>query len=127
LFPRWARRIEIYDGGAALWEVRAVQTGLLIQSGRQYLMKLNMRADAPREIMFGVWQDHAPWQALGCCEGLSLSQEWQTICRQFTATQDESHGCMGFWLGGWEGAVEVRRWSIEIVKPNLFLALKEDA
>ncbi len=127
LFPEWARRIEIFDGGAERWEIRAVHGGLNIQSGQQYLMKLKMRADQPREIMFGVWQDHEPWQALGYCEGLSLSQEWQTIWREFTAPVDERHAYMGLWLGGHAGSVDVRGWSIETVNTNLSADAKADA
>jgi hypothetical protein len=117
LFPLPARRIDIVDGGTVVWTVRAVRDGLAIRSRQQYVIRLKMRADKPREIMFGVWEDHAPWKALGCCEQLRLSAAWQTVSRRFTASADDRQSYLGLWLGGMPGSVELRRWSISAV-PN---------
>jgi hypothetical protein len=74
-----------------------------------------MRADKPREILFGVWQDHAPWQAAGFSEQFRLSDHWQCIRRRFTAVDDEPRGYLGLWLGGDAGSVDVRRWTIRAI------------
>jgi hypothetical protein len=109
------RRIEISSGDPVLWKVRAVRGGLAIRCGQQYEISLKMRADKPREILFGVWQDHAPWQAAGFTEQLRLSDRWQRIQRQFTAMDDEPQGYLGLWLGGDAGSVDVRRWTIRAI------------
>jgi 4-hydroxybenzoate polyprenyltransferase len=116
-FPLPARRIDIADGDPVLWKVRAMRDGLAIRSRQQYVIRLEVRADKPRDIMFGVWEDHAPWKALGCCEELRLSAAWQTFSRQFTASADDRQSYLGLWLGGMPGSVELRRWSISAV-PN---------
>jgi 4-hydroxybenzoate polyprenyltransferase len=114
-FPLLGRRIDIADGGALLWQVRAVRDGLNIRSQQQYVIRLKMRADRPREILFGVWQNHAPWEDMGCCEPLRLSAAWQTVSQLFTARADDRHSYLGLWVGGMPGSVELRRWSISAV------------
>ena len=124
IFPLPMRRIEIADGSPVLWTVRAVHDGLSIRSRQHYVIRLKMRADQPREIMFGVWQDHAPWNDLGCCEQLHLSTAWQTVSRQFTAHADDRESYFGLWVGGMQGSVELRRWSIKAVAAKALPAVR---
>ena len=124
-FPLPARRIDIEDGGGFLWKVRAVRDGLAIRARQQYVIRLKMRADRPREIMFGVWQDHAPWEDLGCCDQLRLSSSWQTVSRQFVARDDDQQSYLGLWVGGKPGSVEVRRWSISAVPHRALTSQQE--
>jgi len=125
LFPRPARRIEVGDGELDFWKVRAVRAGLAIRSGQQYRINLKVRADRSRTILFGVWQNHEPWETRGYCEQLCLSSKWQHVQREFTANDDEPHGYLGLWLGGDPGSVEVRCWSISAVGPRV-LARQEN-
>jgi 4-hydroxybenzoate polyprenyltransferase len=125
LFPLPGRRIDIADGGSGLWKVRAVRDGLSIRSHQQYVIRLKIRSDRPREIVFGVWQDHPPWDDMGFCEPLRLSAAWQTISRRFTARADDRQSYLGIWVGGMPGSVELRRWSIRAVPPGPLPAWQE--
>jgi len=114
-FPRLARRIDITASGTLPWEIRAMRPGVSVRSGQHYAIQLKMKASQPRTITIGVWQDHAPWGGLGLYENLALSGAWQTISREFTASEDDTRGYLGLWLGGNSGSLEVRQWSIRPV------------
>jgi 4-hydroxybenzoate polyprenyltransferase len=112
LLPRLGIRIAVRQSGFALWNIRLVRSGLKLREGGQYQIRFQVRSSRTRKIMFGVWQDHEPWEGLGYIEGLEVSREWQTIWRTFTARENDRHGYFGFWLGGEPGSVDIWRCSV---------------
>lgn len=112
VLPLIDARVEIEHGGTDPWNVRLVRPGLTVRAGQQYRVHLMVRADRERRILFGVWQDHAPWEGLGLCEEWTISSRWLHISSRFIARDDDAHGYLGLWLGGETGSVEVRRCSI---------------
>jgi hypothetical protein len=114
--PRPGARVAIDVPGPERWSIRLARPGLVLRSGRQYRIRFRVRAANARSIMFGVWQDHAPWDGIGLCEELSVSERWQKIDRQFHAALDEKHGYFGFWLGGEPGSVDLSGCSIRPIR-----------
>jgi hypothetical protein len=110
--PRLGTRVAIRRSGSALWNVRLARPGVRVLGGAAYQVRFKVRSDRSRSIMFGVWQDHAPYQALGHCEQLQVTTEWQTVWRTFSASSDERRGYFGFWMGGEAGSVDVWRCSV---------------
>ena len=118
IIPRLITRIHIRQAGSERWHVRLAQPGLAVQRGAVYLVKFRIRAPHPRKILFGAWQDHTPWEGLGCCEQLAVSPAWQTVWRCFTATTDDRHGYFGLWLGGEAGSIDVWRCTVQLATPQ---------
>jgi 4-hydroxybenzoate polyprenyltransferase len=112
LFPRLGTRVRIQEPGSDPWNIRITHPGLKVASGGVYRVKFKVRADRSRNIKFGVWQDHEPWQNLGFCEDFAVTSEWKSIWRRFTATGDDRHGYFGFWMGGEPGSVDIRLCSV---------------
>ena len=105
IFPRLLTRVRIGRGGSERWNVRLARPGLRLCRGREYLVRYIVRADRTRKLTFGVWQDHAPWEGLGCCEEIEISTGWQIVRTRFTASHDDTRGYLGFWLGAEAGSV----------------------
>ncbi len=118
-FPLIDARIEIERSGTDAWSIRIVRPGLTVRAGQRYRVSLTVRADCTRRILFGVWQDHAPWEGLGFCEERQISRNWLHISKKFTAGKDDASGYLGLWLGGESGAVEVRQCSIRASGPKI--------
>jgi len=117
-FPRLGTHVHIGKGGPDRWSIRLVRPGLPIRGGSEYLARFKVRSDRNRKIVFGIWQDHEPWEPLGHCEELQVSPEWQTVWRTFTATGDDRYAYFGFWLGGEQGSVDVWRLVMRKVHPS---------
>jgi 4-hydroxybenzoate polyprenyltransferase len=112
LLPRLGTRVAIRRSGTALWNVRLARPGVQVRHGAEYQVKFKVRSDRVRSIVFGVWQDHAPYEAVGHCEQLEVTPEWQTVWRTFAASSDEPRGYFGFWMGGEAGSVDLWRCSV---------------
>jgi 4-hydroxybenzoate polyprenyltransferase len=110
--PRLGIRVAVKQSGFALWNIRLARPGLKLCEGAQYQIRFKIRASRTRTIMFGVWQDHDPWEGVGYCEELEVSREWQTVWRTFTANSHDRHTYFGFWLGGEHGSVDIWRCSV---------------
>jgi 4-hydroxybenzoate polyprenyltransferase len=116
VFPRLGTSVHIRRSGLDRWSIRLARPGLAVSCGSDYQARFKIRSNRNRKVVFGLWQDHAPWESLGYCEELEISTEWQTVWRTFTATADDRHGYFGFWLGGEDGSVEVWRLSVRAAK-----------
>ena len=112
LIPFLGARVVIRIAGQDRWNIRMARPGLAVIAGQEYHIRFLARANRNRKIFFGIWQDHAPWDGLGYCEELTLSNKWQTIGRKFTATSEDRQGYFGFWLGGDVGTVDLLICSI---------------
>jgi 4-hydroxybenzoate polyprenyltransferase len=111
-FSPASTRVAIKTSGPELWSVRLALPGLAVRNGAEYDVKFNIRADRSRTILFGVWQDHAPWELLGFCEHLEVTPDWHMVERTFAANSDDRHSYFGIWMGGNAGSIDVSRCSI---------------
>ncbi len=117
-FSPASARVAIKSSGPELWSIRLALPGLAVRNGAQYAVKFNIRADRSRTILFGVWQDHAPWQVLGFCEHLEVTPDWHMVERTFATDSDDNHSYFGIWMGGSPGSVDVSRCSIHPAAPQ---------
>jgi len=92
--------------------------GLAVVADQEYHIRFLVRSTRSRNILFGIWQDHAPWDCLGYSEELAISSRWQAIGRRFTATTGDSQAYFGFWLGGQPGTVDLLICSIRAIGPK---------
>jgi 4-hydroxybenzoate polyprenyltransferase len=106
-FPRIGGRIVLPTPGPDAWSVRLARPNLHLRAGTQYRIRFLIRATRPRTITVGLWQDHAPWQSLGYSETLHLTRSFRAVQRTVTATADDPHSYLGFWLGGQPGAIDL--------------------
>jgi len=113
--PRLGTRVAVLRSGSELWNVRLARPGLQLRQGEEYRIRFGVHATRPRRIMFGVWQDHAPWEQLGHCEQFEVSSKWRLVQRTFIALSDDPHAYFGFWLGGDPGSVDIVLCSIRPV------------
>jgi len=118
LFPNWGVRIGILQSGRERWNIRVTRTGFAIRAGREYRMRLKVRADLTRRIVFGVWRDHAPWDCVGHCEELEVLSQWQMVEWRFVASAGEALAYLGVWLGGDCAALELCECSLRAIPPE---------
>ena len=118
IIPWRGARVAINQSGPARWNVRLARPGLAVTAGSEYQIRFKVRAARHRTIVFGVWQDHAPWDGIGYYEELQVSPEWQVVDRSFTATSDDPQGYFGFWLGGEPGIVNLFTCTIRATNPE---------
>ena len=116
--PFLGARAVVRNAGPERWSLRMARPGLSVIAGQQYHIRFLVRATRNRSIVFGIWQDHAPWSDLGYCEELAVDNKWQVIGRKFTAINDDRQGYFGFWLGGECGTVDLLVCSIRPVGPK---------
>jgi 4-hydroxybenzoate polyprenyltransferase len=116
--PFLGGRVRVLQCGSNRWNIRLARPGLAVVAGREYRIRFAVRASRNRNITFGIWQDHAPWEGLGHCEDLPVSTKLQVIQRKFTATADDPSAYFGFWLGGEPGAVDLLMCSIRPTGPK---------
>jgi hypothetical protein len=112
LLPGRGTRVEIDRPGLEPWNICLQRPGLVLREGSQYRIDLTIRSDHARRIVFGVWQDHPPWDNLGFFEETKISEHWVLLSRRFAAARDEEQAYLGLWLGGEDAAVEVRRCAL---------------
>ncbi len=118
VIPFLGARVAIGKSGSDRWSIRMARPGLAVTSGLEYHIRFLVRSTRNRNILFGIWQDHAPWEGLGYCEELTISGKWQVIGRKFTATTSDPQGYFGFWLGGEPGSVDLLVCSIRPTGPK---------
>ena len=112
LIPFLGVRVVVRESGSDRWNIRMARPGLAVVAGKEYHIRFLVRATHNRNILFGIWQDHAPWEGLGYGEELAVSNKWQVIGRKFTASTSDPQGYFGFWLGGEAGTVDLLICSI---------------
>lgn len=110
--PNASTRVAIRSSGAEQWSIRLCRPGIAVRAGQQYDVKFMIRSNQPRNILFGIWQDHAPWELLGYCESADITSEWRLFERTFTIDRDDSSGYFGIWMGGAPGSLDVSRCSL---------------
>ena len=73
LIPFLGTRVVVRKSGQDRWNIRMAKPGLTFTAGKQYHIRFLVRATRSRNILFGVWQDHAPWDGLGYGEQIAIS------------------------------------------------------
>jgi hypothetical protein len=87
--------------------------GLRLEAGKRYQGLYEVKAAVPRWMTGGIRQSEAPHLGAGEFKGRNLTEEWQTVSWEFTATRDEEDAEILFAIGKvpntvWFRRVEVR-------------------
>jgi peptidoglycan/LPS O-acetylase OafA/YrhL len=93
------------------WRVRLASQPTQVQADAKYRVSFRIRADKPREVIFTVREAEKPWTNLGLYGWMPLTEEWQSVTREFTAKADASNALFSFDLGGSDIAVDVAKIS----------------
>ena len=89
------------------WRVRLASQPAEVQADAQYRVSFRIRADKPREVIFTVRESQKPWANLGLYGQIPVTDQWQSVTREFTAKADASNALFSFDLGGSDIAVEL--------------------
>jgi peptidoglycan/LPS O-acetylase OafA/YrhL len=89
------------------WRVRLASQPTEVQADAKYRVSFRIRADKPREIIFTVREAQEPWANLGLYGRIPVTEEWQSVTREFTAKANASNALFSFDLGGSDIAVEL--------------------
>lgn len=88
------RVTEIHQGTAKPWELILRCRHIPLRAKQEYVLKMRIRAAAPRNVKINVSQDHAPWSILGFDENLALTENWRDLDFTFTCPSDEPDACL---------------------------------
>jgi hypothetical protein len=89
------------------WRVRLASQPTEVRADAKYRVAFRIRADKPREVVFTVREAQKPWTNLGLYGRIPVTDEWQSVSREFTAKADAANGLFSFDLGGSNIAVEL--------------------
>lgn len=101
-------RLQILERGRSADHVRLCWPTLALHRGEYYSATLELRADRPRRVTYGVSQSQEPFAGLGLNGEWDLTGDWQTHVVDFRATDDESAPSLYLLAGDDDAAVEVR-------------------
>jgi hypothetical protein len=102
-----ALRLEISKADGTGWHLQLKCRPLAVKEGQYYTLTFRARADEPRELSYGVGQDHDPWGGLGLWGSVKLTKEWQTVRAGFAATATDDNVRLSFSFGASAVAVEL--------------------
>jgi hypothetical protein len=102
-----ALRLEISKADGTGWHLQLKCRPLVVKEGQYYTLTFRARADEPRELSYGVGQDHDPWGGLGLWGSVKLTKEWQTVRAGFAATATDDNVRLSFSFGASAVAVEL--------------------
>ena len=106
-------RLTIPRPGSRPWHARLTRPCGSVSACRRYHLETEIRAERPRRVTVGLWQDHAPWNSLGLREELVLTDQWTVIDLHFAVAEDDDRASLGIWLGAEDAPVEIRRFSMK--------------
>lgn len=89
------------------WHLSAAASKLPIVAGERYLLRLRIRADAPRPARLALNPTRAPFEPLGLSRMLELTPEWQEVHEEFCATRSQPDAALMLELGAADPAVEI--------------------
>jgi len=89
------------------WRVRLASQPTEVRADAKYRVAFRIRADKPREVIFTVREAQEPWANLGLYGRIPVTDQWQSVTREFTAKADASNALFSFDLGGSDIAVEI--------------------
>jgi hypothetical protein len=99
--------VEAVVSDAVIWHLQVRQPPIPLKGGRHYQFSFRARADRPRNIAYGVQQDHEPWTNMGLWNTVRLAATWQMFHAVFVATTDEPAARLSFSVSGHPAAVEL--------------------
>jgi len=100
-------RLEIAKDDGTNWHLQFKCLPLAVKEGGYYTVSFRVRADEPRELSYGVGQNHEPWGGMGLWGSVKLTKEWQTVRTGFVATATDDNVRLSFSFGGSAIAVEL--------------------
>ncbi len=68
---------EVTDTGAEEWHVQAIQPGLVITDGKQYVLSFKAKATPDRTKTLNAMIDEDDWHTIGLTESAELSADWK--------------------------------------------------
>ncbi len=89
------------------WRVRLASLPTEVQADATYRVSFRIRADRPREVIFTVREAQKPWTNLGLYGQIPVTEQWQSVTREFTAKADASNALFSFDLGGSDVPIEI--------------------
>lgn len=101
-------RLEPLIPGSTPDQVRLALPALPVERGEYYAAKLELRAERPRTVIYGLSQRQEPFAGLGLIGEVELTPQWQTVTVDFRATADDPCPCLYLLAGGDATPVEVR-------------------
>ncbi len=90
------------------YSIQLTRKGLELMDQERYWIRMDIRADAQRDIYIAVSEAQHPWANLGLYERVSLTSEWQTMEFEFVANNTEHHARLQFDLGGPNIPVDIK-------------------
>lgn len=106
------------------WHIQLSYQFFALSDSKEYVLRFQARAKAPRPFTYSVMQAHAPWQGLGVWRETSLDTQWKKFTESFTPSDSEDMARIQFNLGTADPQVEIKdvklieRDSGETVRPQ---------
>src|SRR5262245_46658824 len=95
------------------WHVQAFQVDLDLKQGKEYTVKVKMRAPERRSVLLVAMIDKEDWHEIGLHEDISLGKEFTTHEFTFKAKDvAEKKNRIGLVLGGETGDVVVKELTL---------------
>ncbi len=79
-----AMRLKVLTVGDQPWKLQVYQTGMRVEQGREYVLKLWAKSDRAGAITVNCQQNHEPWEH-HTQEKLPVNSEWQELRFAFVA------------------------------------------
>jgi hypothetical protein len=91
------------------WHVQAYQPELNLQDDKTYVLKFQMKAEKPVDLLLVAGINEEDWHEIGLHENISPTEEFEEYDYEFTA-HDTTHknNRLGFVLGLSKGVVHVK-------------------
>jgi hypothetical protein len=97
------------DTDGTNWHVQAYQTDLDLKDGKDYIVKLKVKAPQVSELLFVGVINQDDWHEIGLHEDLSASDDFKPYQFEFTAGDTApANNRIGFILGVDKGSVSVK-------------------
>jgi hypothetical protein len=95
------------------WHIQAVQTGLDLAEGKDYVLSFQAKASSPRSIPVGANIDQEDWHPIGLSETAYLTADWKDFKYEFKAEQVvKDKNRIAFGLGTDKGKVWIKNMTL---------------
>ncbi|MDO4584288.1 MAG: carbohydrate binding domain-containing protein [Planctomycetia bacterium] len=88
--------VTVVKKGETSWAPQLHRTGLKVQKGVPYTLRLKLRSPQESDIYVSVGQHGKPWNNLGFSRHLKLGKEWQEYTFHFLVNADEDNARVSF-------------------------------
>lgn len=93
--------VTITNGGDNIWDIHLGQSGINIESGKEYTVSFDAYAETSRTVSVLVGKDSAPWTIYHAPQIFSLTTSKQTYTYSFVMNElSDNHARFGFDIGG---------------------------